>query len=109
MHTSMIGPLQGWTLRNVITDHVGQHELLFVRHRKSRLQPRQIHGWARRRRTRTKVGPRQAHVAFHRIRRRAGSELLNGGAALMLATSTIAIGLSRSASNFDPAKTQVRR
>src|ERR1700730_5969059 len=28
-------------------------------------------------------GPRQAHVAFRRIRRRAGSELLNGGAALI--------------------------
>ena len=46
--------------------------------------------------------------AFRRICRRAGSELLNGGAALMLAASAIAIGLSRSALNFDPAKTQVR-
>jgi len=55
-----------------------------------------------------RFGPRQAHVAFPRIRRRAGSELLNGGAALMLAASAIAIGLSRSALNFDPAKTQVR-
>ena len=56
-----------------------------------------------------RFGPRQAHVAFRRIRRRAGSEPLNGGAALMLAASAIAIGLSRSALNFDPAKTQVRR
>jgi hypothetical protein len=56
-----------------------------------------------------RFGPRQAHVAFRRIRRRAGSELLTGGAALMLAASAIAIGLSRSALNFDPAKTQVRR
>jgi hypothetical protein len=31
------------------------------------------------------------------------------GAALMLAASAITIGLSRSALNFDPAKTQVRR
>jgi hypothetical protein len=36
-------------------------------------------------------------------------QLLNGGAALMLAASAIAVGLSRSALNFDPAKTQVRR
>jgi hypothetical protein len=54
-------------------------------------------------------GPRQAHVAFRRIRRRAGSELLNGGAALILAASAITSGLSRSALNFDPAKAQVRR
>jgi len=56
-----------------------------------------------------RFGPRQAHVAFRCIRRRAGSELLNGGAVLMLAASAIAIGLLRSALNFDPAKTQVRR
>ena len=56
-----------------------------------------------------RFGPRQAHVAFRRIRRRAGSELLNGGAALMLAASAITSGLSRSALNFDPAKAQVRR
>jgi hypothetical protein len=33
----------------------------------------------------------------------------SSGATLMLATSAIAIGLSRSAWNLDPAKTQVRR